>query len=70
MLVSIWSSRSRTVCLSSNSARRLKVSGGTEREILHLNAGQVGVLCEEAEKLRPGSGVLVLILAYGGLGWG
>lgn len=56
--------------LSSNPARRLKVSGGTEREMLHLSAGQVRALSEEAEELRPGSGVLVLVLAYGGLRWG
>lgn len=56
--------------LSANPARGLKVTGGTEREMLHLDATQVQRLAEAAEDRRPGSGVLVLVLAYGGVRWG
>lgn len=38
--------------------------------MLHLEAEQVRVLVDAAEELRPGSGLLVEILAYGGLRWG
>lgn len=56
--------------LSANPARGLKVTGGTEREMLHLDATQVQRLAEAAEDQRPGSGALVLVLAYGGARWG
>jgi integrase len=53
-----------------NPARGLKVQGGQEREMLHLEAGQAKALIDAAEELRPGSGLLLQILAYGGLRWG
>ena len=53
-----------------NPARGLKVIGGTQREMLHLSASQVQHLAEAAERLRPGSGVLVRLLGYGGVRWG
>jgi integrase len=56
--------------VSTNPARGLKVIGGTQREMLHLRASQVRRLAEAAEHLRPGSGVLVLVLGYGGVRWG
>jgi len=56
--------------ISTNPARGLKVMGGTQREMLHLSASQVQGLAEAAESLRPGSGVLVRLLAYGGVRWG
>lgn len=56
--------------LASNPARGLRVSGGMEREMLHLTAAQVSELSEAADAEQFGSGVLVLVLAYGGLRWG
>jgi len=60
--------------LVANPARGLKVQGGQEREMLHLDASQVKSLFDATEELRPGSGllvqILVQILAYGGLRWG
>lgn len=56
--------------LSANPARGLKVQGGQEREMLHLDATQVRDLVDAIEDLRPGSGLLVQVLAYGGLRWG
>lgn len=56
--------------LAANPARGINVQGGQEREILHLDAAQVRGLIDAAEELRPGSGLLVQILAYGGLRWG
>jgi integrase len=56
--------------LSANPARGIKVQGGQEREMLHLAAAQVRDLIDPVEELRPGSGLLVQILAYGGLRWG
>lgn len=56
--------------LAANPARGLKVQGGQEREMLHLDAGQARGLIDATEELRPGSGLLVQILAYGGLRWG
>lgn len=56
--------------LAANPARGLKVQGGQEREMLHLDAAQVRGLIDAAEELRPSSGLLVQILAYGGLRWG
>ena len=56
--------------LASNPARRLKVTGGTEREMLHLSAEQAASVSEATEELQTGSGALVFFLAYGGLRWG
>jgi len=56
--------------LAANPARGLKVQGGQEREMLHLDAGQVNALVDAAEEIQPGSGLLVQVLAYGGLRWG
>jgi integrase len=56
--------------LSANPARGLKVQGGQEREMLHLDAAEVRDLIDAVDELRPGSGLLVQILAYGGLRWG
>jgi integrase len=56
--------------LSANPARGLKVQGGHEREMLHLDTAEVRALIDAVEELRPGSGLLVQILAYGGLRWG
>jgi hypothetical protein len=55
--------------LAANPARGIKVQGGQEREMLHLDAAQVRGLIDAAEELRPGSGLLVQVLAYGGLRW-
>lgn len=56
--------------LSANPARGIKVQGGQEREMLHLDAAEVRDLIDAVEELRPGSGLLVQVLAYGGLRWG
>ena len=56
--------------INSNPARGVKVPGTTNRETLHLDARQVSRLASEAESQSSGSGVLVLVLAYGGLRWG
>ncbi len=56
--------------LSANPARGLKIQGGQEREMLHLDATQVRGLFDAAEERRPGSGLLVQVLAYGGVRWG
>jgi integrase len=56
--------------LLANPARGLKVQGGQEREMLHLDAAEVRDLIDAVEQLRPSSGLLVQILAYGGLRWG
>ena len=56
--------------ISANPARGVKVSGTTSREMLHLDARQVSRLATEAEHQSAGAGVLVLVLAYGGIRWG
>jgi integrase len=56
--------------IKSNPAAGIKVSGGSDRDMLFLNAEQVSRLAHHAELQNPGAGTLILVLAYGGLRWG
>lgn len=56
--------------IKSNPASGIKVLGGSSRETLFLNAEQVSRLAHHADLEQPGAGILVLVLAYGGLRWG
>jgi integrase len=70
VLSQILSTAMEAGALKSNPTRGVKITGASSRDMLALNADEVACLAEEAESLRPGSGTLILLLAYGGLRWG
>lgn len=70
VLVSILELAVEAGHVSANAGRGLKVTGGQRQEMLHLDANQVAVLSEAVDQIQPGSGILVLVLAYCGLRWG